>query len=116
MASGKIGIIGSGIAGCSMAYQAMTQSGKPAESVVFERAPEIGGRIKSISVGGQSINAGGKYIRSSNESVLELAKTLELKLVSPPKPKRGHIIRAAVCKVLEFFVSVYPSILRSTGR
>ena len=89
MASHTIGIIGSGIAGCSMAYQAGTQSGEPAEIVVLERAPEIGGRIKRISVGGQSINAGGKYVHSSNELLLELANTLGLKLSKPMKPKHG---------------------------
>ncbi|MEZ3168832.1 FAD-dependent oxidoreductase [Halorubrum ejinorense] len=89
MTSRTIGIIGSGIAGCSMAYQVGTQSGEPAEIVVLERAPEIGGRIKRISVGGQSINAGGKYIHSSNELLLGLANTLGLKLSKPMKPKHG---------------------------
>ena len=89
MTSRTIGIIGSGIAGCSLAYLAGTQSGQSTEVVVLEQAPEIGGRIKRLSVGGQSINAGGKYIHSSNELLLELAAALGLETSKPKKPKHG---------------------------
>jgi prenylcysteine oxidase/farnesylcysteine lyase len=89
MTERTIGIIGSGIAGCSLAYLAGTQSGQSTEVVVLERAPEIGGRIKLLSVGGQAVNAGGKYIHSSNELLLELADALALETSKPKKPKHG---------------------------
>jgi prenylcysteine oxidase/farnesylcysteine lyase len=89
MTTRTIGIVGSGVAGSSLAYLARTDLGDAAEIVVFERAPRVGGRIRRISVGGQSVDAGGKYVHSSNESLVALADALELRLSKPAPPRHG---------------------------
>lgn len=88
MSPRTIGIVGSGIAGSSLAYHA-TRSGEATDVVVLERASEVGGRIKMVSVGGQAVNAGGKYIHSSNRLLLGVTRELGLETSRPRKPKHG---------------------------
>jgi prenylcysteine oxidase/farnesylcysteine lyase len=89
MAPPRIGIVGAGIAGSTLAYLAGTRLEAGTDVVVFEREPRVGGRIRRVSVDGRSFDAGGKYIHSSNELLLGLADGLGLELSRPNRPTRG---------------------------
>ena len=51
----RIGIIGSGIAGSFSAFFAREALGDAAEIVVFERQPYVGGRVRTIEIGGMRV-------------------------------------------------------------
>ncbi|MGB0388480.1 MAG: FAD-dependent oxidoreductase [Ardenticatenaceae bacterium] len=78
----RVAIIGAGIAGCAAAYF-VRESMPQAEIVVFEKAGQVGGRIRSMQMGGLLLDSGATLIHSSNRHLVHFLKVLGLKKALP---------------------------------
>jgi prenylcysteine oxidase/farnesylcysteine lyase len=65
----SVTIIGAGIAGSSAAFFARQALGSDVRILVLERAQRIGGRVRTIELGGCRVEAGAGVVHSSNRYV-----------------------------------------------
>lgn len=71
----EIGIIGAGVAGLAMAWEALRQGHRP---TVFEQAPFLGGQASTFLVGDQPLERGYHHLFLSDTDILELVDELGL--------------------------------------
>lgn len=74
----RVGIVGAGIAGTSLAYFLRESLGADADVVVFEGDPAVGGRIQDVTVGGRTVEVGGKIIHTRNRYLRSFVDELGL--------------------------------------
>jgi glycine/D-amino acid oxidase-like deaminating enzyme len=72
-----IGIVGTGIAGCSAAYFAR-KAFPEARISVYEADSRIGGRINSITFAGVPVELGATFLHSGNRTLIELINAVSL--------------------------------------
>ncbi|KAK9110226.1 hypothetical protein Sjap_018286 [Stephania japonica] len=80
----------SGIAGSSLAHflrkyspQSTTSSSSYQSILIFERNDVIGGRMRTVSIGGDAFEAGASIIHPKNHYALEFTKSLNLSVRAP---------------------------------
>ena len=71
----EIGIIGAGVAGLAMAWEALRQGHRPS---VFEQAPFLGGQASTFLVGDQPLERGYHHLFLSDTDILELIDEIGL--------------------------------------
>jgi protoporphyrinogen oxidase len=71
----KIGIIGAGAAGLAAAYE-LGKAGH--QTVVYERAPFLGGQASTFDVGGSPLERGYHHLFTSDTAILELIEDIGL--------------------------------------
>lgn len=71
----EIGIIGAGVAGLAMAWEALKQGHRPS---VFEQAPFLGGQASTFLVGDQPLERGYHHLFLSDTDILELVDEIGL--------------------------------------
>ena len=71
----EIGIIGAGVAGLAMAWEALKQGHRPS---VFEQAPFLGGQASTFLVGNQPLERGYHHLFLSDTDILELVDEIGL--------------------------------------
>ncbi|MDZ7747026.1 MAG: NAD(P)-binding protein [Halobacteriales archaeon] len=64
-----IAVVGAGIAGASLAWFLRERLGDQSRIDVYEATDRIGGRLRSVSVGGARFEAGGKYLHERNRCI-----------------------------------------------
>ncbi|KAK9134964.1 hypothetical protein Syun_014294 [Stephania yunnanensis] len=84
----QICIIGSGIAGSSLAhflrkYSPQSTTTSHQSILIFERNDVIGGRMRTVSIGGDAFEAGASIIHPKNQYALEFTKSLNLSVRAP---------------------------------
>ncbi len=75
---GRIGIIGSGIAGSSAAYFLRQELGETVQIVVFEQAAQAGGRIQELQIDGEQVELGASIFHSRNRHLVHFVEILGL--------------------------------------
>ena len=83
----RIVIIGAGAGGLCMAWYLKAAGFKHVR--VLERSPRLGGKCRSLTVGGQSFDLGANYITSAYTRVRELAARAGATMYTE---KAGHVI------------------------
>ncbi len=84
----KIGIIGSGIGGTSLAYFLKESLHSP-ELHIFEKNDRIGGRIKATNIEGEWFEQGATFFHETNQIMLNLANKLGLQRKAYKMPSYG---------------------------
>lgn len=84
----KIAIIGGGIGGTSSAFFLQQLFQNKATISLFEK-DTIGGRLRTMDVGGYKYEAGGSVIDSSNQYMVQFSKLLGLGVRQPQSSKLG---------------------------
>lgn len=63
----RIGVVGAGIAGASLAHFVKEHIDREFEIVVFEQDDRVGGRIRDVAVGGETVETGAKFVLPWNQ-------------------------------------------------
>jgi prenylcysteine oxidase/farnesylcysteine lyase len=87
--SASIGIVGGGIAGCSVAWFLRRALGADVQLTVYERASVLGGRLATQDVAGTPIEAGGTIIHETNRYMAGFVDRLSLERVEPHQRDGG---------------------------
>jgi prenylcysteine oxidase/farnesylcysteine lyase len=96
MSSLDIGVVGGGIAGCSVAWFLRQALGEEATLTVYEREPVLGGRLATIDVAGTPVEAGGTIIHETNRYMAGFVDRLSLERVEPHQREEGGGERVGV--------------------
>jgi oxygen-dependent protoporphyrinogen oxidase len=82
--SGRVVVVGGGVAGLATAYRLVSGS-KDLDVTVLEAGPEPGGKVRSVEVGGVSLDAGPDSLIARKPWAVQLARELGLgrELVAP---------------------------------
>jgi len=65
----RVAVVGAGIAGGSLAWFLRERLGEQSRIDVYEASERVGGRLRSVSVGGTQFEAGGKHIHERNRCI-----------------------------------------------
>ncbi|KAI3826775.1 hypothetical protein L1987_00830 [Smallanthus sonchifolius] len=76
-------IIGSGIAGSSLAHFLRKYSPTTAQIRMFERHPVVGGRMATVTIAGETFEAGASILHPKNYHALNFTHMLNLKVKGP---------------------------------
>ncbi|KAJ0783775.1 putative oxidoreductase [Helianthus annuus] len=77
-------IIGSGIAGSSVAHFLRQYSPTPTTTIrIFERHPVVGGRMATVTIAGETFEAGASILHPKNYHALNFTNMLNLKVKGP---------------------------------
>lgn len=82
-------ILGGGIAGASCAWHLRRRLGSGISMRVLEAAPQPGGRVREIDVGGERVEAGATLIHSSNRCLVRFCDEFGLDTVAPHRREQG---------------------------
>ncbi|KAJ4844369.1 hypothetical protein Tsubulata_029733 [Turnera subulata] len=82
-------IIGSGIAGSSLShflrrYSSPSSSCVPPRILIFERHPVVGGRMATVTIGGETFEAGASILHPKNYHASNFTRLLNLTRRTPP--------------------------------
>lgn len=58
----RVGVVGAGIAGASLAHFVKEHIDRDCEIVVFEQDDRVGGRIRDVAMGGETVETGAKFV------------------------------------------------------
>ncbi|KAL7615765.1 hypothetical protein Lser_V15G02978 [Lactuca serriola] len=76
-------IIGTGIAGSSVAHFLRQYSSSISQIRMFERHPIVGGRMATVTIGGETFEAGASILHPKNYHALNFTHSLNLKVKGP---------------------------------
>lgn len=76
-------IIGTGIAGSSVAHFLRQYSSSISQIRMFERHPIVGGRMATVTIGGETFEAGASILHPKNYHALNFTHLLNLKVKGP---------------------------------
>ncbi|KAG5178450.1 Prenylcysteine lyase-domain-containing protein [Tribonema minus] len=108
----RIAVIGSGIGGSSAAFFLRQELGVQAVIDVYEAEPQAGGRLLEFTYLNSTYEAGGSIIYSGNRYMSDLATSMGLTKVEPPKTLWRYgmslfWLKRTVAKALDKFLTIY---------
>lgn len=84
----RVAVIGAGLAGLSAARELRAAG---AAVTVFEREPQVGGRVRTVPIDGVPVDVGAQFIAAFATEVLDTARTAGLAGVLRPRPPRSAV-------------------------
>jgi protoporphyrinogen/coproporphyrinogen III oxidase len=84
----RVAVVGAGLAGIGAALELRAAG---AQVTVFERAAEVGGRVRTVLIDGVPVDVGAQFIAAFCSEVLEAARTAGLAAALHPRPPRSAV-------------------------